>query len=85
MPYNWHTFNSNNNIFLFTCNSGGIADNRMMIGKIYACKIWDNEVLIRDLIPCYRISDNVIGLYDIVNDVFYTNSGTGTFSKGADV
>ena len=79
------TFNSNNNIFLFTCNSGGIADNRMMIGKIYACKIWDNEVLIRDLIPCYRISDNVIGLYDIVNDVFYTNSGTGTFSKGADV
>lgn len=79
------TFNSNNNIFLFTCNSGGIADNRMMIGKIYACKIWDNEVLIRDLIPCYRISDNVIGLYDIVNDVFYTNSGTGTFSKGPDV
>lgn len=25
------------------------------------------------------------GMYDIVNQVFYTNDGTGTFSKGADI
>lgn len=36
-------------------------------------------------IPCYRKSDNEIGLYDTVNDVFYTNAGTGTFLKGGDV
>lgn len=38
-----------------------------------------------DLVPCYRKADTVIGFYDVVNDVFYTNEGTGTFVKGPDV
>ena len=42
-------------------------------------------MLVRDFIPCYRISDGVIGLYDKVSGKFYTNAGTGTFTKGADV
>jgi hypothetical protein len=33
-----------------------------------------------NLVPAKRNSDNVIGMYDLVNDVFYTNSGTGTFT-----
>ena len=37
------------------------------------------------LVPCYRKADNVIGLYDIVTDTFYTNIGSGAFTKGADV
>ena len=35
-----------------------------------------------DLIPCYRISDNEVGMYDLVSNTFYTNAGTGTFNKG---
>lgn len=38
-----------------------------------------------NLIPCYRKSDGVIGMYDLVSKVFYTNEGTGTFTKGNDV
>lgn len=38
-----------------------------------------------DFIPAYRKSDGVIGMYDIIRNAFYTNSGTGTFTKGADV
>ena len=53
--------------------------------KLYSCKIWNNNILVRDLIPCYRKSDNVIGMYDLVNGVFYTNAGTGTFLKGENV
>lgn len=54
--------------------------------KVYSLKIYDtNNVLIRDLIPCYRISDSEIGMYDLVSQNFFTNSGTGTFSKGNDV
>lgn len=34
-------------------------------------------------IPCYRKSDNVIGLYDIITDEFKTNAGTGSFTKGS--
>lgn len=33
------------------------------------------------MIPVYRRSDNVIGFYDILNDYFYTNKWSGTFSK----
>ena len=36
-------------------------------------------------IPCYRKADNEPGMYDIINDVFYTNSGSGTFVVGPDV
>lgn len=53
--------------------------------KLYYFKIYDNNNLVRDFIPCYRKSDNEIGLYDIVNNVFYTNNGTGTFIKGNNV
>lgn len=38
-----------------------------------------------NLVPCYRKSDGEIGMYDLVNGVFYTNSGSGTFIKGDDV
>ena len=32
--------------------------------------------------PAQRISDSVLGLYDEVNNTFYTNAGTGTFIAG---
>ncbi len=56
------------------------------IGKIYSIKLYgNNNELIRNLIPCYRKSDDEVGLYDVVNNTFYTNAGTGTFSKGEDI
>lgn len=33
-------------------------------------------------IPVVRDSDNKPGMYDLVNDVFYTNAGTGEFTYG---
>lgn len=47
--------------------------------RIYYAKIWDNRTLIRDFIPAVRNDDGVIGMYDQVNDVFYTNDGAGSF------
>ena len=49
-------------------------------GRIYSVKIWDGDTLIRDMKPYIRKSDNVAGLYDFVNDVFYTNYGSGNFT-----
>lgn len=49
--------------------------------KIYYIKIYDDDdVLVRDMIPCYRKSDNEIGFFDRVNKVFYTNLGAGDFT-----
>ena len=68
-------------LYLLSNNQGGSINNGNGI-KLYYCKIYDGTSLIRNYIPCYRISDNVVGLYDLVNDVFYTNSGTGSFTYG---
>lgn len=53
--------------------------------RIYRAWMTYNGVKNLDLIPCYRKSDSVIGMYDIVNDEFHTNVGTGSFTKGSDV
>lgn len=49
--------------------------------KLYYFKMYDWTTLVRDLVPCYRKADDVIWLYDLVNDVFYTNSWTWDFTK----
>lgn len=41
-------------------------------GNMYSFKVYDNGTLVRDLVPCIKDSDNTVGAYDIVNDVFYT-------------
>lgn len=53
-----------------------------LIGKIGEIIISNNGIIKRDFIPCYRKSDNVAGLYDLVNNTFYTNQGTGNFIVG---
>jgi len=52
---------------------------------IYQATIYENDTLVRDFIPAKRNSDNVLGLYDLANDVFYTNAGTGTFVAGPEI
>jgi hypothetical protein len=46
-------------------------------GRLYSCQIYDNGTLIRDLVPCTRDSDSKVGVYDIVNDVFYSSAYSG--------
>lgn len=61
-------------------------------------KIWYIETNTFKLYPCYvkagqTFTDNkgnvcsagTCGMYDVVNQVFYTNDGTGTFLHGADI
>jgi len=37
------------------------------------------------LLNTVGVADNVIGMWDKVGKQFYTNGGTGTFTKGGDV
>ena len=46
---------------------------RFVNGRIYACKIIMNNVVVRNLIPCVEIATDIAGLYDTVNNVFYTS------------
>ncbi len=71
-----------NELWLWNLNGGSYSGLPLYA---YYFKLWNGNELIRNLVPCYRTSDSVIGMYDTVNDLFYTNAGTGTFTKGGNV
>lgn len=52
--------------------------------KISILQIYENAVMVHNFIPCRRDSDDELGMYDLVSDTFFTNSGTGTFIAGPD-
>ena len=41
--------------------------------KLHSIRIYEDGELVRDCVPCYLIDGKVPGLYDTVNDHFYTN------------
>lgn len=67
------------NMYLFSCPNSSESEN--VKGKIFSCKVYDGDNLIRDLVPCTNAS-GIAGMYDAVNGVFYPNAGTGTFATG---
>lgn len=62
--------NGNNPLTLF-CGLWSTGPWRNGRGKIYSFKVTKNNGLIRDLVPCKRNSDNMVGMYDVVNEEFY--------------
>ena len=79
------TFTNTSGAYLFDVRDRSTASTvGIQSWEIKYCKIWDGNSLIRDFIPC-KNSSNVIGMYDTVNDVFYTNAGSGSFVAGAEV
>lgn len=50
--------------------------------RIYSLKISDVNGVTRDYIPCYRISDGVVGLYDLINDTFRYSATSTSFISG---
>lgn len=74
-----------NNLYLLGQNyKGEYRGNGLK--QITYFKYADNDNnLLRDMIPCYRKSDNVIGMFDLVSQTFFTNAGTGVFTVGEDV
>lgn len=80
------TYTMTNNLYLFAQNYNGTA-RYGGIRRIVKFQYYDkNDELICDLVPCYRKSDNVRGMYDLVRRIFLTNVGTGAdFTKGSNV
>nr|WP_326216480.1 hypothetical protein [uncultured Oscillibacter sp.]DAZ27274.1 MAG TPA: hypothetical protein [Caudoviricetes sp.] len=62
---------------IFCGNTGG-SYTQLSSYVLYSCKIYDGEALLYDLKPCQN-PDNEIGLFDIVTQTFFGNSGTGSF------
>ena len=79
--YNSGSFTTPSNMILF----GERRDNdvtQLSSIKVYHCKIYDEDVLVRDLIPVRKNEDNEICMYDKVTKQYFTNQGTGNFIAG---
>lgn len=68
-------------IYLFNFNNAGTPYTKGTPQRLYYCKIADE----RYFIPCYRKVDKVVGMYDVIEGIFYTNAGTGTFTVGRNI
>ena len=75
------TFQFTQNLCLFTLNNEGTIIENTSSVRIYSCKIYDNNTLVRDFIPVLD-PNGVPCMYDRVEDKFYYNAGTGDFIAG---
>lgn len=80
------SFTTDNSILIFKgrTSNGGI-DSRYLNQRVYFVSIKVDGVLTCNLIPCKRLSDNAIGMYDLVTNAFFGNSGTGDFISGGEI
>lgn len=77
------TFQVECSLFLFANNDAGAMNNAAQM-RLYSCRIYDSDGLVRDFVPC-RNSGGTVGLYDMASAVFYSGSGSGAFTAGGTV
>lgn len=72
------------NIAIF--GSGTTSTTNKVNSKLYSCQIRKGTdlPLVRDFVPCID-SSGAVGLYDLVGNSFYGNSGTGSLTAGPSV
>lgn len=62
---------------------GGWSDKAWTaVGRYYFCKIYDDNRLVFDGVPCYRKNDGKTGMFDIVGNEFCPCSGEAEFETG---
>ena len=71
------------NLYLFSVNDDGTT-NYGCIMKFYCLKRYTNNVLDRIFYPCYRKSDNAVGVYELFTNSFKTGSGSASIFAGPD-
>ena len=68
------------NVYMFGWNI-----NSALTCRIYEEKIYTDAGLVRHFIPCYKKSNNEIGMYDLVTNQFYTDTTTSFTRRGENV
>lgn len=73
-PVNY-TMGTFTHFFVMEQGDGGIP------AKMYSAQIYTNGTIQRDFVPCID-PFGAVGLFDLVEEKFYPNAGTGTFTPG---
>lgn len=66
------------NLLLFACNYATYIDKCASGSKIYYFRLFHNGVMIRNMVPCSY--NGVYGMWDLIEDKFYGNVGSGSFT-----
>lgn len=68
------------NLYLFCRNVDGAQDTGLSYPvRVYYCRMWQGQGIVRNFVPVKRKSDSVYGLYDTINNVFYTSQNNIAF------
>jgi hypothetical protein len=67
------------NMYIGAINQANVVQTGYFQGRIYSFRIEKEGLLTRDYVPACRVSDNVAGLYDSINNTF-TAAAAGTLS-----
>lgn len=77
------TFQCNYPLYLCTLNDINTPrDINMAHMCIYSCKIYDNNTLVRNFVPCTN-SSGTVGMYDTVGKTFYSSASSTAFTAGS--
>ena len=90
------TFQGQSNIYVGAMSRSAGNQKSFPPQKIYFCRLWNGDTIIRDMVPVQTIStitsadgtscpSGSIGLLDLVENKFYQNKGTGTFIAGPEI
>ena len=68
-------------MYIGCINKAGAVYGNLASMKVYRFKIYSGSTLTHDFIPVQRVSDKVLGLYDLKTSVFKTNLASGVFTS----
>ena len=68
-------------MYIGCINKAGTAYGNIASMKLYRFKIYNGSTLAHDFIPVQRVSDKVLGLYDLKTSIFKTNMVSGVFTS----
>lgn len=77
-----HTWGTS--LFCTFNNQNKTEINRFCEAKLYYFKLFVEGTLVRDMVPC-KDPNNVVGLYDLVNNVFYSSPNGAAFVAGPEI
>jgi hypothetical protein len=77
--HNWGT-----SLFCTFDNEAKTSVSKFCCARLYYFKLFVEGTLVRDMVPC-KDPNNVVGLYDLVNNTFYSSPNGAAFTAGPTV
>jgi hypothetical protein len=82
------TTDNRGNIYIFSNHNaynGTDGIQKMAAMKLYRFTMYDNDICVRDFIPCKRNKDGAAGLFDNVTGEFYLSPNNVAFTAGSNI